>query len=68
MLAALVFSIQLMENLTISDKQHAAGIAGRTDRVGDHNDGLAILIEPVKEFQQFLRTFGVQGPGRFIGQ
>ena len=35
--------------------------------MGDENDGGAVRVEPVQDFQYVLAGPGIQGAGRFVG-
>lgn len=56
-----------MVDPAILDKQHALGVAGRGRAVGNHNNGLPILVHLVKEAQNFLTGIGIQRTGGLIG-
>ena len=57
-----------MEHLAVLDEQHARGVAGRLDRVRDHEDGLTTAVDLLKQAQQLIRRTRIERTGRLIGQ
>ena len=43
-------------------------MAGRLDRVRDHEDGLAAAVDLLEQAQQLIRCARIERAGRFIGQ
>ena len=58
----------LMEYLSIFNKQHPLGMTCRSHTVSHHQNRLSILINLREQFQQFSCRLGIQCPGRFICQ
>ena len=43
-------------------------MAGDVGLVGDENDGVALLIETLEKRHDFFAGFGIEVPGRLVGQ
>lgn len=61
-------AIDLVEHLAVLDEQHARGVAGRLDRVRDHEDGLTAAVDILKQAQQLIRRARIERAGRLVGK
>ncbi len=60
---------QLAHDLAVGQEQHLVGAAGRGRLVGDHDDGLAVVVGgPAHEVQQLGGRVRVQLPGGLVGE
>ena len=57
-----------MEDLAVLDEQHARGVAGRLDRVRDHEDGLAAAVDLLEQAQQLIRRARIERAGRLVAE
>ncbi|MPM52942.1 hypothetical protein SDC9_99706 [bioreactor metagenome] len=57
-----------MKHLTVLDKQHPLGMAGRLDAVGHHENGLPLPVNLTEQPQQVLGGAGIQRACRLVCQ
>src|SRR3954454_12936619 len=60
---------QLVDDVTVGEKDHPVGVGRRVRIVGDHDDRLAVVPYRISQEAQHLRAGpGVKVPGRLVGE
>jgi hypothetical protein len=60
--------LHLFEHQAVAHDDRTVGVAGELDLVGDHDDGLAGIVEPAQQLHHLAARVGVEGARRLVGQ